>query len=90
MKKEEEKYYPQFTIQGTDVREINLIIIVVYKTIREFIAMYEGHGIPETAIDEFANDEQLIRNFDDMFFNFRHGKPIISGLEDQVEIMPMQ
>lgn len=88
LKEENGRYYPLFQIKGTDIREINSILLIVYKSLYEFLMNYSGHGIDGAkVIHELDKDRQLINNFDDMFFNFCHGQSVLTGLEDQIEII---
>lgn len=87
MTEKDGRFYPKFEIDGTDIRQFNPILEIVYKSLDDFITLYQGHGIDLSITEELKKDVTVIHNFDVMHFNFLHHVPLITELEDQVEIV---
>ena len=72
------RFYPRFVEDGTDIRKLNPLLEIGYKTLFEFVGILDGHGLDIE--DDLMADLKLIKDFDYMHFNFINKKPIATGL----------
>lgn len=75
------KFYPRFTEDGADIRKLNPIQFIVYKSLREFIRTIKGHRIDRSIEKDFDGDEKIIRTLERMHFNFLNKCPLVTDLE---------
>lgn len=75
------KFYPRFTEDGADIRKLNPIQFIVYKTLSEFIKTIKGHGIDPAIEKDFDEDMKLIQALERMHFNFLNKMPLTMDVE---------
>ena len=70
LEKKDGKYYPCYGEYESDIRKLNPMLEIIYKSIFEFFEYIDGHGIDEGIREELAEDLRVIRELDSMHFNY--------------------
>lgn len=78
------KFYPRFTEDGTDIRKLNPMLFVVYKSLSEFVRTVKGHGIDVSIEKEFDGDQRIIRTLEQMHVNFLNKRSLITDLKNRM------
>lgn len=76
LKEENGLYFPRESSRDTDIRKLNPILEICYKTMNEFLEMIHDHGIATDFLYELDQDEAFIRMFDHMHYNFIGHRPL--------------
>ncbi len=75
------KFYPRFTEDRADIRKLNPMQFIVYKSLSEFIRTVKGHGIDMSIEKDFDGDQKIIRTLEQMHDNFLNKRPLGTNLE---------
>ena len=72
-------FFPRFTEDSVDIRLLNPILQIVYKTLFEFLDLVEGHGVDMNG--DLNEDNMIITTLDMMHLNFLNHRPLTMDIE---------
>ncbi len=76
LKKENERYYPNFDDYEVDIRQLNSITIVCYESLIYFLNNYPDHGITDIMVEDLEKDMRIIMTLEQWHQNFLNQRPL--------------
>lgn len=75
------RFFPRFKEDGVDIRKLNPILQIVYKSLVEFLSIVVGHGL--NIAEELEGDLRIIKAFDMMHHNFLNHRALMTDINER-------